>query len=408
MCALVKTALALPVLGLVSIPLLLSAWVTISFALLTLCIRLSVVYIELVLALLVNFFTIPVSSSSFLTFTPSEPPTPNASRRNSGFGPIQSRRSNDSLLTMGLTKHDENAKPRQKSYARSMTEAHLPSTPFIDESRDFEGVGGWRSYHDSKRRGSHTNEKPMSSTSSSAPSFTAEVDIDDDIDDDEVAWLSLNHRLELPSQVITLSSSAGSTVHSPNLSPRSVNNFHAFMPASSRFHHAQPEQRHHHRSHTTSSLTTSHRRTGGGLSLGLSTRQDQSRERGHSNSPSAPRVAPFMTPQPYPRAQPRPLTRSGSGAHVNGHSSRDGSTDGIFENGGGYFNIPRPGSWYMPSYSGMGSPSTSGYTTPGTGLPSEESLQLTRLMAHYPTSVRHRRRSISGPHARAAGYGERG
>ncbi|KAJ5121999.1 hypothetical protein N7526_008936 [Penicillium atrosanguineum] len=51
---------------------------------------------------------------------------------------------------------------------------------------------------------------------------------------------------------------------------------------------------------------------------------------------------------------------------------------------------------------------TSGYTTSGTGLSSEESLHLTRLVAHYPASVRHRRRSISGPHARAAGLGERG
>ena len=406
MCALVKTVLALPVLGFVSIPLLLSAWVTISFALLTLCVRLGIVYIELVIALLVNFFSLPASSSSFLTFAPSEPPTPIASRRNSGYGPIQSRRSNDSLLTLGLT-HDENSKPRQKSYARSMVEAHLPTTPFIDESRDFEGVGGWRSYHDSKRRGSHTNEKPLSSTSSSAPSIAGEVDIDDEIDD-EVAWLSLNHRLELPSQVIALGSAAGSRVHSPILSPRSMNNFHAFMPASSRVPHAQPEQRHHHRSHTTSSLTTSHRRTGGGLSLGLVTRQDQSRESGHSISPSASRAAPFMTPQPYSHAQPRTLTRSGNGAHVNGHFSRDGSTDGTFGNGGGYFAIPRPGSWYMPSLSGMGTPSTSGYTSPGTGLSGEEPLHLTRLMAHYPASVRHRRRSISGPHARAAGLGERG
>lgn len=415
MCALVKTVLALPVLGLVSIPLLLSAWVTISFALLTLCIRLGIVYIELVLALLVNFFTLPVSSTSFLTFAPSEPPSPIASRRNSGYGPIQAYRSNDSFFTLGLSTHDENSKPKQKKYARSMVEAHVPMTPFIDDSRDFEGVGGWRSYHDSKRRGSHTNEKPLSSNSSSAPSIAGEVDIDEDIDADERAWLSLNHRLELPSQVITLGSTAGSTVHSPVLSPRSVNNFHAFMPASSRSYHAQhPEQRHHHRSHTTSSLTTSHRRTGGGLSLALSTRQDQPRDSAHSVSPSASRVAPFMTPQPYSQ-QIRPLTRPpGSSSHANGYSSRDGhmsgSADNTVGNGGGYFAIPRPGSWYMPSFSGMGSPSASGYTTPGTGLSNEDrdaAMHLTRLMAHYPTSVRHRRRSISGPHSRA-GLGERG
>ncbi|KAJ6119421.1 hypothetical protein N7523_003701 [Penicillium sp. IBT 18751x] len=406
MCALVKTVLALPVLGLVSIPLLLSAWVTISFALFTLCVRLGIVYLELVSAFLVNFFTLPASSTSFLTFASSEPPTPIASRRNSGHGPIQSRRSNDSLLTLGLT-HDESSKPRQKSYARSMAEAHLLPTPFIDESRDFEGVGGWRPFHDTKRRGSHTNEKPLSSHSSSAPSIAGEVDIDDEIDD-EVAWLSLNHRLELPSQVIAVGSTTGSTVHSPILSPRNVNNIHAYMPVSSRFYQAQPEQRHHHRSHTTSSLTTSHRRTGSGLSLGLAKRLDQSRDSGHSISPSVSRAAPFMTPQPYSHVQPRPLNRSTNATHVNGNLSRDGSFDGTSGNGGGYFAIPRLGSWYMPSLSGRETPSTSGYTTPRMGLPGEEPLHLTRLMAHYPASVRHRRRSISGPHARAPGPAERG
>jgi hypothetical protein len=301
---------------------------------------------------------------------------------------------------LGLnTIHDEASKRKQKKYARSMMEAHnLPTTPFIDDSRDFEGVGGWRSYSDSKRRGSHPNEKPLSSTSSSAPSITGEGD--DDIDDDERAWLSLNHRLELPSQVVTLGSAAGSTVHSPVLSPRSLNNFHAFMP--SRFH--QDPERHHHRSHTTSSLTTSHRRTGDGLSLAHLARRHQSQDPGHSVSPSASRVAPFMTPQPYSHVQTRPLSRQPTGGHTNGYSSRDGPSGSTDSNlgGGGYFAIPRPGAWYM------GSPGASGYTTPGTGLSSEDrdaSLHSTRLMAHYPTSVRHRRRSISGPHSRAEAGG---
>lgn len=345
MCHLMKTVLALPVLGFVSIPLLFSAWLTISFALLTLCIRLGFVYIELVLALLVNFFTLPASSSSFLTFAPSEPPSPIISRRNSSYGPLPAR-SNDSLLTLGISTHDENT-PKQKKQTHSIAEAHNPPTRFIDESRDFEGVGGWRSYR--KRRGSH--EKP-SSTSSSVPS-SEDIEVDGEIDADERAWLSLNDRLELPSQVIPLRSN----VHSP------VSNFHASMPASSRLYHAQHSGRHHHRSHTTSSLTQ-HRT--GGLSLALSTRQGQMRDL----SSSASCIGPFMTPQPYSQAQSRPLGRYSNGPSREGTAS---STDNIVGNGG-YFDIPRRGSWYMPPFSspGMESPSASGNTTPRTGLSSED------------------------------------
>lgn len=436
----VKTLLALPIIGLVSIPLLFSAWVTISFALFTLFIRLAVVYVALGYALLANIFALPTSSSPLLTFAPTEPSTPitGLSRRNSSYGLIQSRRKDDSLSSWAIsTAHGDPANRNKRTYARSMAEAHnLPSTPFTglpisgDERRDFEGVGGWRSYFDSSRwHRPHTGnekEKPLSSaSSSSAASITGEADMDAD----ERAWLSLNQRLELPSQVITLGSNTTSRVTSPT-SPRLGNYFHALGPATaSRFHqsHLQQRPRHHQRSHTTSSLPTTNRRVGAGLSLALSTRPDQTFT--HPVSPPASRLAPFMTPQPYLHTQTRQPTRTlpaSNVSHQNGLFLTSGddpdpgplesSNGGNFGNdsggggggggGGGYFALQRPGSYYMPPQSGTGSRSGSGYTTPGTGTSNEErdtSSQLARLMAHYPTSVRHRRRSVSED-----AFGERG
>lgn len=430
MCAAVKTLVALPIIGLVSIPLIFSAWVTTSLALFTLFVRLAVVYIELGYALFTNIFAVPTSSSSLLTFAPSEQPTPltGLSRRNSSFGSIQSRRNDGSVSSKAVgTTHGDLASRNKEIYARNMAEAHnLPKTPFLglpisgDERRDFEGVGGWRSCFDpSKWHRPYTgNEEPLgSATSSSAASIKGE----NDMDADERAWLSLNQRLELPSQVITLGSNTTSKVSSPT-SPRLGNYFHLLGPAAStRFHQIQqrPGRRHHQRSHTTSSLPTINRRVGPGLSLALSTRPEQTFP--GPPSPSASRLAPFMTPQPYSHTQARQSTRTlpaSSAPHQNGLSvtSADdpdsaalgGSNSVNFANGGaggGYFALQRPSSYYVPHQSGAGSPSGSGYTTSGAGTSDEEpeTSHLARLMAHHPTSVRHRRRSVPG-----AAFGERG
>lgn len=415
MWALLTTLLALPVLGLICLPLLISAWITVIFALCTLCIRLSVVYIELVYEFVVNFFTLPAVTSSLLTFAPSEPVTPVAgnSRRNSAYSLIQPRKSQDSLSSWSIVEApDEKSKRSKKVYARSMVEAHhltgfgLPVSG--DERRDFEGVGGWRACPKrprSKNGSKFVHEKPMSSvSSSSAPSAAGEIDTDV-IDDDERAWLSLNDRLELPSQVVTWGSTSNVTspYHPDSFSPR-ASVAHGLIPvASPRLYHTQHNsQRHHQRSHTTSSLITSNHQSGSGLSTALSNSSDHpgpARESGRAVSPSISRHAPFMTPQPYPAfrsSRTMPATSA-----TNGISS---SLDG------GYFALQRPGSYYIPSMETRESPSWSGYTTPGTGASEERysvTPQLTRLMAHYPTSVRHRRRSISGPHARAATIGER-
>jgi hypothetical protein len=323
-----STLLGLPILALISIPLILSAWVTISAALFALILRLSVVCIELFCGLVMHFFSVPTSpTSSLLTFTASEPTTPAAgrSRRNSSQTTTHPRKINDSLTSWVIgTSLDDPSNRKMNSYARSMIEAHNLSTPTPvyrvpisgDERRDFEGVGGWRSYRTSKTCSSHTpHEKATGSTSSSSTHSTrGDVDPDVDIDADERAWLSLNNRLEFPSHLITLCTSvhAGSTLNSPESADwrNGRSNFHSLTGAAgSQGVYSGKQQngsRHHHRSLTTSSLTTSDRRTGTGLSLALSTRPGNapvhSREYGHSMLSSTPGLtAPFMTPQPYAR-----------------------------------------------------------------------------------------------------------
>jgi hypothetical protein len=442
----ILTALfALPLLAVISIPLILSAWVTISFALFALVLRLSVISVELLYGFLLHFLSIPTSStSSMLTFTASEPTTPadGRSRRNSGHG-AQPRKNNDSLAswTIGMSLEDPQNR-RKNSYARSMIEAHnlSPSTSFGfpvygDEGRDFEGVGGWRSCMSSKVRSTHslheksTSKAASSASSSSTPSRSSEGDANADIDADERAWLSLNHRLELPSQLVTLGSSGypATTLNSPTHFDDSRNgryHFRTFSPGDDSHdiqldgHH--DEYRNHHRSLTTSSLTTSDRRTGMGLSLALLTRPDNTaphtREYGYGMSASTSRLsAPFVTQQPYApfnsqsRALPRGFPVNGapytssylSSSMDGGHSFGSNSSGG---SGGGYFSLRRPSS----SGNHTLSPNASGYTTPGVGISTDErdaSLGFARLMAHYPTSPRHRRQSISGSNSRGLGSG---
>ncbi|KAJ5543364.1 hypothetical protein N7461_009367 [Penicillium sp. DV-2018c] len=435
-----STLLALPFLGLISLPLILSAWVTTSLAFFALVLRLSIVYLELAFGLVKHFFSVPTSpTSSLLAFTASEAPTPASgrSRRNSSAqSTIHQHKNNDTLTSWTLTNQNDPTR-KKNSYARSMVEAHnLTATPFSrlpisgDERRDFEGVGGWRSYK-RKAQSLHRERTDISISSSSTRSESADVNADADADSeaDERAWLSLNYRLELPSQLVTLGTSQHASSHnSPDLDSRSRANFQALAAdeRDARRSNERSGSRHHHRSLTTSSLTTSNRRTGTGLSLALSTRPDTPaghlREYGHGQSTRL--TAPFMTPQPYGQPSVSSQGRGHARAFAPGgalvtSSCLSGYGDGMgygsggsFANAGGYFALRRPGSSGSHVVSGRGSPSASGYTTPGAGMSSEErnasSLGLARLMAHYPTSPRHRRQSISGPNSRVVESGDRG
>ncbi|KAJ5893767.1 hypothetical protein N7495_005458 [Penicillium taxi] len=341
--------------------------------------------------MVVSFFTLPVITSSFLVFTPSKPNTPATgnSRRNSAHAQTQPVRGNDLLASWGINGHHDDKKRKKKIYARSMVEAHdLPVS--VNERRDFEGVGGWRPYTNASRpelRGTKSLRGRDSRSTSTSSVYST------NIDDDDHAWLSLNQRLELPSQVVTI----GGSNNPENVESLHNFRFHDLTPTSSHVYHTQTPHKHHHRSHTTSSLNTNNQGTSPSLSIAVSNRPD-CKGLSHPTSPVAFR-APFITPQPQSQAQTRPHAQNLCPSQYNSHMSC--SLDGVsssFGNGSnsGYFAHPDSALFAVES------PSSSPCTTPDTATSNEDRdaspLQITRLMAHYFTSVRSRRSSISGPH----------
>ncbi|KAL6231608.1 hypothetical protein BDW75DRAFT_219691 [Aspergillus navahoensis] len=225
------TLLTLPFLILLSIPLVITASITIFFSIVALSLQLAVISFELCYALVTNLFTIPPSSNwSLLSFSVSGPNTPDR-RHSSDYGILhtplafrgqsqsQSRggrpdlgprmgSSNplldcrDTLPTMNMNQDfPSHLESRHRNNSTNTTH-HKYSSGFFslisgDEGRDFEGLGGWRcppSYTKSPGyRSGHTT--PSSSKSNS---------VSDEIDD--IAWLSMNSRLELPSQPFPLMS----------------------------------------------------------------------------------------------------------------------------------------------------------------------------------------------------------
>ncbi|CBF74813.1 hypothetical protein AN4047.2 [Aspergillus nidulans FGSC A4] len=304
------TLLTLPFLILISIPLVITAFITVFFSVAALSIQLAIISIELCYALVTNLFTIPPSPNwSLLSFSVSGPNTP-VRRRSSDYSilrtPLASLRdqdqsqswsgrptlgprmgssnplidSQDALPTMNL-----NHENKQRNSSTNTTH-HKSSSGFFglingDEDRDFEGLGGWRcppSYTKSPGyRSGHTT-----------PSSTKSNSISDEVDD--IAWLSMNSRLELPSQHIPLmlrhsnhsnsasmhtlaqathgSSSGGDASISPDPQPhlpwrtRSSKNSIG-MPSTvsavtdSKWSKNKGQKRHHRRSATTSALALS-------------------------------------------------------------------------------------------------------------------------------------------------------
>ncbi|KAB8261917.1 hypothetical protein BDV32DRAFT_120762 [Aspergillus pseudonomiae] len=384
------TFFTLPFLALVSIPLVISAYITICFSVLALFLRLSVIYIELCYAIIASYFVIPTSNtSSLLNFAPSEPTTPLAAttpkRRSLDYGrtihfsdpschqsnpvspshsrPGRGQRRNSSHLEepndQDSTLHDIDG--RRIRRAEHHKNGYYPSLRgFLglisgDERRDFEGVGGWRCWtSSSKVYGLHS--RSVSSSSSNSVSEEA----------DERAWLSINNRLELPSQPLGMRNN--------ELSEHSLPWRHRQMLASPDDSHGL----HHRRSATTSVLSSLNIRTPNSLSLALSIRSDnpafESRSRAvspHSQSRQSIGDIPSVM-----------LSSSQTNNYV--VSPADGS--------GGYFSL-RPSSGV-----------SSRTTTPGSTTPIEENRSpraMGRAMAHYPGGVRYRRRSISGPNSSA-------
>ncbi|KAL3478757.1 hypothetical protein BJX99DRAFT_256170 [Aspergillus californicus] len=204
------TLITLPLLALISIPLAITASITIFFSAIALYFQLLVVSIELCYALLTNLFTIPPSPSwSLLSFTVSAPNTPDR-RRSSDYGFLQSpllyrgqsqpQGQIQSHPTIGPRMGSSNSPDFQDSddTRRPNLQRNKPFTGFLSlisgqNDRDFEGLGGWRCPPSTTKSPGYRSGRTTPSPSNS---------VNDEADD--MAWLSINSRLELPSQPLTL------------------------------------------------------------------------------------------------------------------------------------------------------------------------------------------------------------
>ncbi|KUL88409.1 hypothetical protein ZTR_05394 [Talaromyces verruculosus] len=222
----------LPFLLLIPIPLALSASITATLALTTLFIRALVVYFELVIALLANFFLFPAhspASGPFLALT--EGSTPGVERtgpygRATKYGQ-KSRRgslsSKESVVEDYFFHHNH---PQHGQIPIHPPHEALSSFISGNAGRDFEGVGGWRTPLPRKIHHQTSSASSMSYNNSSEDELLL------DNDDDE-AWLSINKRLELPSRRFH--------VASPMLSPKLATT--AAVEDQTRHH------QHHHQAH---------------------------------------------------------------------------------------------------------------------------------------------------------------
>ncbi|RHZ59414.1 uncharacterized protein CDV56_108006 [Aspergillus thermomutatus] len=387
-----STLLTVPFLALVSVPLIFSAYITICLSALTLFLRLFVIYVELCYAIISNYFVISTSSKSSLLNFASEPTTPAASatpkRRSIDHGvtvilPHSSNHRQLAPFSRGQTRpaparrrssnsstgrpDGDYARPVRKEELRRNGLATPPSALLTlvsgDEGRDFEGVGGWRCPPSARSQG-HLSR---SASSSSKDSISDEAD--------ERAWLSINDRLELPSQPFPLRNHP----ETADILPWRHRQAASRSPDGRR-------QRHHHRSATTSLIPSQTRQAPTSPSVSRSNRSEfhlpagsEVRPGGISPRPRSQDASSLSTYSNFFRAMVSvPQTHS----HLHPLSSSEGP--------GGYFAF-RPGNGANSSGSAT---TTTGTTTPVEDRTTPRSMG--RFMAHYPTGVRYRRRSVSG------------
>ncbi|KAL4779606.1 hypothetical protein BJX76DRAFT_73423 [Aspergillus varians] len=265
------TLLTLPFLAIVSFPLLITASITIFFSAVTLSLQVTVISIELCYALVTNLFAIPPSSNwSLLSFSVSGPNTPDR-RRSSDYGffhsPLifrnQGRSSLDSHTGSSNppldTQDNQDILENRYTHRPKLQRNQSYSSGFLglisgDEYRDFEGLGGWRCPR------SYT-KSPRHRSGNTTPSLTNSVS--DEVDD--IAWVSINSRLELPSKPPMLrhhsNSSYGDAPAEPYLPGRKSNRL--AIPGAGAgvgvidLTKRSKGERHHRRSATTSMLSGS-------------------------------------------------------------------------------------------------------------------------------------------------------
>lgn len=183
----------LPILCVISVPLVMSAWFTICFSVVALSFRVFLFYAELCYSLISSYFVISTSPNlSLLTLSSSEPTSPILKARSPD--PCGSFTLEPSSATSVSGSGSPRRRPtvigRSKS-AIVVSQMALSTLVSGDESRDFEGVGGWRCYGGDRK---HCISPVV------AGRTLDNDDHDAGEDADERSWLSINDRLELPSQ----------------------------------------------------------------------------------------------------------------------------------------------------------------------------------------------------------------
>ncbi|KAL4793616.1 hypothetical protein BDV19DRAFT_391043 [Aspergillus venezuelensis] len=322
----VNTLLTLPFLILISIPLIVTASVTILLSSVTLFVQVTAIGVELCCAILSNLFTIPPSPNwSLLSFSVSNPSTPNR-RQSSDYGFLQSplhsraqsrrqsqsqsrgnsrpnlgqrRSSPNALLDSPTDDHNNNHYHNEDfelydiddnyNFNLKRERANSIHSGFLDlisgdEDRDFEGLGGWRcpaSYAKSP------GYKSGRTTPSSSGGVSDEAD--------DIAWCSMNSRLELPGQPLLLRHSSSN--HNPLQRRNSRGSFQAGQGVLAEPIQANTKRaRHHRRSASTGTSLLS----GSGASLTPSTspeNHNHNHNQGHSNTRHSPRNGHQNQPQ---------------------------------------------------------------------------------------------------------------
>ncbi|KAI9043288.1 uncharacterized protein KD926_003818 [Aspergillus affinis] len=366
-----NTIITLPLLLFISIPLISSACFTIFLAFVTLFIRFSFVYIKLLYGIISSYFTIPTpESTSLLSFAASEPATPGIpatpKRRSFDYGmtplhsnPLAYRQSftgqsrPDSLRRRQSSNSSEGRGEQERALIGS-DGAHQPypsTTAFLgltsgDAGRDFEGVGGWRTQVSSMGLRGY-----LSGSASPSPNDSVSDEAD------ERAWLSINERLQLPTQSLTLEHSYDSPEHAFLWGCRQR------APAVAGVH----RDRHHHRSATTSMIPSPGPRGS------------------HSSMSSSYRLAPnrsktSLSPHPLRRRMSHDISPTTNPPRMNTQS---------FDGHEGYFAFRR------------GSAGSSRSTTSGSSTPMDEQMIQRAAggsMAHHSVGVKHRK-SLPGPNS---------
>ncbi|KAH8428078.1 uncharacterized protein LDX57_005783 [Aspergillus melleus] len=373
-----NTIITLPLLLFISIPLISSACFTIFLAFVTLFIRFSFVYIKLLYGIISSYFTIPTpESTSLLSFAASEPTTPGVpatpKRRSFDHGmtplyssPLAYRQSftgqsrPDSLRRRQSSNSSEGRGEQEWALIgsdgahnpRGSLTINQPYPPFLgltsgDVGRDFEGVGGWRTQVSSMGLRGY-----LSGSASPSPNDSVSDEAD------ERAWLSINERLQLPTESLTLEHSYDSPEHAFLWGCRQR------APATAGAH----RDRHHHRSATTSMIPNPG-------------------PRGSHSMSSSNRLAPHrsktsLSPHPLRRRMSHDIspTTLANPPRMNAQSV-DGSE--------GYFAFRRR------------SAGSSRSTTSGSSTPMDEQMiqgAAGGSMAHHSAGVKHRK-SAPGPNS---------